>query len=406
MNRRRFLHRLAVPAAAIPGLPLVARAAESDPAAERAPGAEVISLEDFETGPDTLLVASADAHPRVREVAHYQCDGTDDDQTIAAAVAALASHGGTVRLSEGLFHCTGAVRLTTRIALVGQGRSTILRAHGTWPAFDGTTVGGLIEPAAADTQKNHVAWLALDGNRYQGAEVKGIYYNITSNAGFDEGPDAGHWFSDLYVFRTRHSAVHLAGGRMRATKLSGVRVYNPGAEGAEPVAHGFHIDCPDGFYTQCECGSASGAGFYIEGANNRFTNCKAWYSDLSGFIVRTWRNQFSACESQDNEQHGFHINSGPNSFVGCHADSNSWNSAAPAQLYDGFHIPAGKRIQLVGCAAYDKNEGNRGNQQRYGFYLGAGSEHCQILGTTRDNKVAAVGGAGAGHETHMLMITG
>ena len=183
---------------------------------------------------------------------------------------------------------------------------------------------------------------------------------------------------------------------MRANKVSRVRVYNVGQEGAASPAHSYLLDCPDSFYSQCESGSAAGSGFYIAGANNRFTNCKAWYSDEHGFEVRTVRNQFAACESQDNEKHGYYVGAGPNSFVGCHADSNSWNSESPNNDYDGFHIPWGNRIQLVGCSAYEKNEADRPSAQRWGFFLGPTTAHCQIIGTTLGNDLGSVGGGGQG----------
>ena len=54
---------------------------------------------------------------------------------------ALAPLGGRVQLTQGTFNCSGAVRMRRRTTLVGQGRSTILRAVGTWAAFDGTSPG-------------------------------------------------------------------------------------------------------------------------------------------------------------------------------------------------------------------------------------------------------------------------
>lgn len=350
-----------------------------------------------------ILVAASDAPPAIRRVATFRCDGVNDQLQIQQAFAALGAGGGLVQLSEGTFHLTAAVRVPRRGMLHGRGRSSVLRAAGSWVSFDGARPGALIEPADSGTDKTHIAQLALDGARFLGHDVGGIYYAIDDSASFDEGPDACHWFSDLYVFHTRQHGVHLSGNRMRATTMSRVRVYNSGADGVN-VAHGFLIESPDGTYTELDSGSASGAGFHVDGTNNRFTNCKAWFSDLSGWEIAKPRCQLSACESQDNEQHGFYIGVGPTSLSACHADSNSWSSAAPVASFDGFHLPWGKDIQLVGCSAYDKNEGGRGNWQRFGVFMGSSVERAQIIMTARDNVSGGTGGAGAAAPGNLVMV--
>ena len=359
----------------------------------------------FPTAP-AILVAANNAPARLKVQADYICDGTSDQVEINQALTDLGAIGGQVFLSQGVFNCTGAVQMRRRTFLRGQGRATILKALGTWGAFDGLAQGALIEPLNDGIDKTTVFSLTLDGNRWSGANIHGIYYNITRKDEFDEGPDAAHIFTDIYILQTRQHGVYLQGSNMRANALTRIRVYNVGKEGESPVAHGFYINCPDSFYTQCESGSSSGSGFWIAGANNRFTNCKSWYSDLSGFHIASVRSQYAACESQDNQEHGFYVGSGPNSFVACHADSNSWNGATPTASYDGFHIPWGSRIQLVGCSAYDKNEGGRGNWQRYGFYVGSSASHIQIIGTVKDNATGATGGSGIGSATNLIMVNG
>ncbi len=354
-------------------------------------------------GAGSTLVASSTAPDKVAKAADFVCQGYNDQQVINDAVNSLGSRGGAVRLSRGVFNVTGAIRLKRRVNLVGEGRATILRANGQWNAYDGTAPGAVIEPKNNGIDKTCIMDLAVDGNRSGGANARGIYYRITSANRFDEGPDPTHMFSHVYVYNTNSHGIHLAGSRMRATKLSCVRVYDAG--GQSP-ANGFRIECPDGSYHQCETGSASGDGFFIAGTNNRFTNCKSWYSDGNGFFIKTPRNQFAACDSQDNEKHGYYINSGPNSLVGCHADSNSWRGSSPQSAYDGFHLPWSTEVQLVGCSAYDKNESGRGNWQRFGVYVGGASENCQLIVTTRDNASGGLGGSGATNNTNIVMVTG
>ncbi|MEZ4512061.1 MAG: hypothetical protein R3C62_09305 [Chloroflexota bacterium] len=402
MNRRTFLHNLGIAA-----LGSSAGAATFAAAAEPAANEQIyLPIARTTPGVQSILVAATNAPDSLKAVAHYRCDGTDDQAQINQAVQDLGSVGGLVQLSEGTFNCTGAVRLAANVALVGKGRATVLKAFGSWAAFDGTTPGALVEPINDGVEKTAVSSLTLHGNRTNNqASVKGIYYNITRKDDFAEGPDAAHTFSDLYITLTTHHAFHITGTHMRGCQISHIRVFNVGKEG-ETEAHGFLVECPDNFFNQCECGSSSGSGFFVNGTNLHFVNCKSWYSDLSGWQIRKPRGQFSACEAQDNAQHGFYITTGPTSLVGCHADSNSWDGAAPTAVYDGFHIPWGNRIQLIGCSAYDKNEAGRGNWQRYGFFVGSSAEHCQIIATAQNNATAPTGGNGIGNATNLVMVAG
>ena len=126
-------------------------AVASTPGAEAATGA--IRMEDFERGPSSILVAAADAPIEIRDVAHERCDGTNDQVKIQNALDRLGGTGGLVQLSEGTFHVSGAVRLKRRCALAGRGRATILKASGTWAAYDGTSPGAVIEPWDDGTDK-------------------------------------------------------------------------------------------------------------------------------------------------------------------------------------------------------------------------------------------------------------
>lgn len=353
----------------------------------------------------SVFVAANNAPDVIKNSADYVCDGTSDQTEINQALASLGDVGGLVQLSAGTFNITGAIAMRRRTTLFGKGRSTMLKASGAWAAYDGAAQGAVIEPLNNGIDKTTVGFLAIDGNRWQNTDVLGIYYNITDNSNFDEGPDASHTFVDLYIHETRRHGIYLDGSRNRANRADRIRIYNVGEEGVTE-AHGFYLDCPDSFYNLCESGSSSGHGFFVNSSNNRFTNCKAWFADLNGWQISKPRNQFAACESQDNEQHGFYIGSGPNSLVSCHADSNSWNPASNTSSFDGFHIPWGSRIQLVGCSAYDKNESGRGNWQRYGFYVGSSAQHIQIIGTAADNVSGSTGGAGIASAANSISVLG
>lgn len=365
---------------------------------------DLLALNNGTSGP-CILVAAQNAPATVRKAAQYRCNGSNDQNTINQAINDLQPTGGLVQLSEGNFKCSGSIRVARRTMLFGRGRATILEAHGSWGAHDGSWPGAVIEPKDNGTDKTWIGSLAINGNRWGGADVQGLYYNITNKQNFDEGPDAAHYFTDLYIHATKRHAFHLKGNQNRGNKTARVRVWNPGDENSNEVAHGFFLECPDSYYLQCEAGSSSGSGFYVGGSNCHFVSCKGWYSDQSGWQIRSVRGNYSACEGQDNQEHGFYITSGPNSFTSCNADSNSWNKGNPQSSYDGFHLPWGKNIQLIGCSAYDKNESNRGNWQRHGFFMGSSCKHCQVIGTTRDNTASKLGG-NVDQSQNTIMISG
>ena len=79
-----------------------------------------------------LFVAAANAPDSLKQIAHFVCDGTDDQTEINMALEMLGTVGGQVQLSAGTFQCSGSVQMRPRSVLVGQGRATALLAHGTW----------------------------------------------------------------------------------------------------------------------------------------------------------------------------------------------------------------------------------------------------------------------------------
>lgn len=318
----------------------------------------------------SILVASSEAPQSMQDAADFVCTGSDDQNTINQAIDSQSSLGGVVVLSPGGFNCSNRVRIRSRVALVGSGRSTVIRATRSWS-------GAMIQEQSNNIDKVSISNLALDG---QYNDVIGIRLNVTSNSGFEDGsPDAANYITDVYIHAVGGNGLNIAGSRNRAACITRVRVWDVGG-------HGFVITSPDGFIHQCEAGSSGKDGFRILSGNNRITNCKSWFSDANGFYIGAVRNELAACEAQDNERHGFYIASGQVSLTSCHADSNSWNPAQPLAAYSGFFVKSYRSwVQLIGCQAYDKNEGGRGNWQRWGFTLQGNNTTCQISGIGRDN---------------------
>jgi hypothetical protein len=354
------------------------------------------------------LVAASDASEAVREMADYRCDGKDDQKEINAAITSCGSAGGTVLLSPGRFVISGAVRLRSLVALVGSGRATVLRASGTWPDGRGSSPGAVVELADGITHRTALRHLTVDGNKDE-ATCKGLLYALDSYPNDRPGgPDPTFVVDDVHVIDTASVGVHLTGGTNRSGIVSRVRVF--GAGDAHP-AEGFLVEAFDALIVQSESGAASGDGFRVVGANNRFSDCKSWYSRRSGFNIDGVRNLLTACEAQDNARHGFLVSTGPNTLTGCHADSNSRPAAHAGpdsevnNRYDGFHLPFSEAVQIVGCQSFDRREGGTASQ-RHGFFVGAGSRDCQIIGIARHNVSGGVGGEGLTAPGMNVMVTG
>lgn len=80
-------------------------------------GSKKITLRDLlKTGETTVLVASSTAPANVQLVAPYVCDGTDDQVEIQQAIDSVASTGGTVVLTEGVFNIS---MVTSRLTGTG-----------------------------------------------------------------------------------------------------------------------------------------------------------------------------------------------------------------------------------------------------------------------------------------------
>jgi hypothetical protein len=353
-------------------------------------------------GGQTAVVAAHDAAEQFHSAADYVCDGRDDQEEIRRAIEGCAD-GGLVLLSPGTFKISEPIHMISLVTLQGAGRSTVLLAAGGWDSGDSTGPGGIVELADGRTHRTALRHLTIDGGESK-AFCKGVYYNVDRYPNNQPtGPDPVHLIEDVHVLRTGSTGIHLAGGSNRSNVVTGVRVF---AAGGNLPDDGLLLECYDSFIANCESGAASGDGFRIRGANNRFTACKSWYSRRNGFHVDGVRNQFAVCESQDNERHGYYLPTGPTSLVGCLADSNGrpGPGGRPGE-FDGFHLPFSEAVQCVGCQSYDRREDGR-STQRYGFYVGAESRDCQIIGIARHNLSGPTAGRGLTSPGTSVSVTG
>jgi hypothetical protein len=334
-------------------------------------------------GPNAVAASNAPAAVKaaVASAGGSVCDGTADNVEIAAKLAAYKH----VRLTEGLFNVAATLNLTRGQSLVGCGvEVTVLKAA---TGLSGRMIYG------QNTDHNTLSDFTIDGNSI-GTTVTGIELNATSNTGFPshQKNEACHVLQRLQIHDVTGIGVYIAGTYNRDCKLDSVDVHNAGTDG-------FKIASPDGKMSKCVAGSPGAYAFNFDGAANwHADNCKGWYAVLDGFIIGATtgsaRITLTACEAQDCHRAGFRMARGNAiTFTGCIADSNSNTSG---QTYSGFEIGltdpttassyVGGGTTLTGCVAYDKNEGSRGYQQKYGFRFGAGTRRLTFTGFgTGDN---------------------
>jgi parallel beta-helix repeat protein len=123
---------------------------------------------------NTVIVAAHDSIDK--SGADYVCDGIDDQETINSAISAISSTGGTVLLLEGTYIITDSINLASNIALVGQGRGTVLKLSdnliGEFRIIYGSEVNGII-----------VSNLKIDAtNLTYDTYIEGVYlYKVTNS---------------------------------------------------------------------------------------------------------------------------------------------------------------------------------------------------------------------------------
>ncbi|MFT5036441.1 MAG: parallel beta-helix repeat protein, partial [Candidatus Azotimanducaceae bacterium] len=127
---------------------------------------------DNSYGP-TVIVAASNASNTAR--AQFLATGTNDQDTIEAAIASLPASGGRVQLTEGTFSINDEINITSNsIELVGMGSSTVLQITATstsWDVIDASGVSGI---AIKDLQ--------IDGRAALAGSQNGIEFTTVSTS--------------------------------------------------------------------------------------------------------------------------------------------------------------------------------------------------------------------------------
>lgn len=101
-------------------------------------------------GTSTIFVAASNARPKEIAGADYECDGTNDEVQIRAAIADVGANG-TVELSSGTFNIDDPITIGNGKVVRGQGRETLVFGTLTLAGvFDGYIFTTGVPPTATD----------------------------------------------------------------------------------------------------------------------------------------------------------------------------------------------------------------------------------------------------------------
>lgn len=330
----------------------------------------------------TLMVAASNASTAMRNAADYRCDGTADDVEINAALAAIATTGGVVLLSEGTFTLAASVQLNAAgQTLAGSGMaSTLLRM-----VNSASTINWLVQI----TQSYGVVCdLTVDGNKANNSS------SFTSGIGLS-GLTAP-FIQRVSVINCTSIGIEctttIANGLIRDSNAQDCdrEGYSIQASSGQPFIisgctsqgnglAGFTLSAGPIDLSDCQAlniitALSAAYGFNIPFASTAIvtmTNCMAQNCASYGFFVSgtTARARYTACRSINNTTYGFYTAGIQVQHIGCVAVSTYgygfWNNSAAADaLYEGcsaignfnsgfYHQSSS--ASYVGCRAIDNS---------------------------------------------------
>lgn len=183
------------------------------PAAVKAAFDRAVSIEDYAQHTSTVFVAAANARAESKSGADYVCTGTNDEETIQAAINSIVSTGGVIQLSEGTFYfsnnrTSGAVSgiaLDSGIALKGAGSSTVINTYNTSDVSDSPAIGvtGSDNVTISDMlimSGDYKFSYSIDINGSSNVEVNNIIFTLQ---GSDSGIFRIYNSSDVNVINSR-----------------------------------------------------------------------------------------------------------------------------------------------------------------------------------------------------------
>ncbi len=335
-----------------------------------------------DTGGD-LLVASATAPDRVKDVAQYVADGTGDQDGLNAALAALPATGGRVRF-WGQMNVTGAVLLT------GSGQTLEGVGTGHRGNASQSSVGSRIT-VSSGFSGTEVVRVQLTSNDKPAHGVRLAHFTV-DGAGVGSGVDGilfrahtSH-IDDVHVTRATGNGFRLRGYDATAAPPSGWATYDTtmvGLKASYCAGAGVWFD---EFAQDCH---VLGSIFYynlhnirVSAASQQITGCHTY----SATDYNVWfdsggsRTKIVNLKCEQAGKHGVYFDgtvagTSDIQIVGCNFKNNGETTD---NTYDHVHFVGGggshSRVSVVGC----NFSWTSGNKARYGINLNSSTAAANV----------------------------
>lgn len=347
--------------------------------------------------PLRITVAAKDAPAYIKNDANYVCTGTNDQNTINAAIAEAATGPiagsseralNAVELSGGQYYCSGAILLRSGVDVAGAGAfASVLRAVNLTTASGAGSRVGLVKLFDLNTHGCGIHGFTLEGGGAGGGTCDGLVYsnNGASNpSGYPyTSPDPYCYAHDLFVRGFRSPGVGGAGrnGLYAETDMRGTWFYSANVRdcsGDGIVLNG----TPDSHVDRVHVGGCDGYGINVASGNNKVTNSKAFYCNTAGMRLAGSRGTFTCLEAQDCAV-GFEISGTPCVVAGITADT----------CRDDGIIVRGTGLSLDGFQVFLRSSGRYPSQLRGLTFSGAPAEITAIGRVATANIGVKVSGA-------------
>lgn len=327
-------------------------------------------------GPDTFAGANIPDSERAAVLAAGGKATTNQGDDAQQAQSIVNEHG---RLSwVGQLRLNKTITPPARRMIVGLG-----------PAAEVVGLAGLSGAFFLSTHDHN--WYA-DFTISGGAEAAGthhIHTNLTDQDGFSTGADGCTIIERVVSRRAKGRPFIVEGYNNRDAKIRDLHAWD--------AANGILLNSPDGRAHDIVAGTCGGnAGIELgTGSANWHVSGKSWYSEGDGVRAAGVRHTLIDIEGQDNRRAGIRLVGNLLQLDDWTADSNSyWSSSPTPGWHSGLELgllPAtgagvfgtasgGYNLTIGQGQAWDKMEGGRARNQRFGVVARSGIRNLIMFG--------------------------
>ncbi len=304
------------------------------------------------TGKAALFVAASNSNAKDKRIADFVCDGTDDEDTIQAAVDYIGSSGGIVRLAAGQYNiCYKGVTVDEdNITISGVGEATIVKlADEKSSLLTANASSGQKDIVVADGSKFRVGqriFIFQTTSTWDRDIIAGINGNtitMTNNLGYNYTTAAGATAIDIYNGFIFNSAINCT--------VEGIKFDGNQSNMSNTLAQsGFRTDTPtDG----TKANDIYRIPIIIEDATNRITvrDCLFWEYYVNALLL--WHG--NTVSSEDNGW--FKILNNRFETTRTQSELNFQTRAIAIEGYTRNSIVAGNQIYGGYCGIYVWGDG-------------------------------------------------